>query len=103
MRAVQLTSPRRVPQIFGWSPKPSPQLIASFKTKGRALSISRGLDRDRAVDESGNQLAVFGRVGARPFTFDEMVRFYRLPDGKLFKVPAIRTDADVERAYGRPR
>jgi hypothetical protein len=24
------------------------------------------MDRDRAVDESGNQIAVFSRVGARP-------------------------------------
>ena len=31
-----------------------------------ALAISKGIDRDRAVDESGNQLAVFGRRGARP-------------------------------------
>jgi hypothetical protein len=86
LRVVQLTSPETVLGAFGWSPRPKPELIASFRTDGRALSISRGLDRDRAVDESGNQLTVFGRVGSRPFTFEEMLRLYRLPDGSLFTV-----------------
>ena len=63
-------------------------LIATFKTKGEALAISKPLDRDRAVDESGNQISVFGRRGARPFNFDEMLRLLRLNDGTgdLFKV-----------------
>ncbi len=38
------------------------------------LVLSRGLDRDRAVDETGNQLAVFGRRGARPFNREELQR-----------------------------
>jgi hypothetical protein len=37
------------------------------------------------VDESGNQLAVFGRRGARPFNREEMERLY-LRDGKLYTV-----------------
>ena len=42
-----------------------PCLIATYPIKhgGKALSVAKGLDRDRAVDESGNQIAVFGRVG----------------------------------------
>jgi hypothetical protein len=56
-------------------------LIATFKTKGEALGISKPLDRDRAVDESGNQLSVFGRRGARPFNFAEMMRLLRTDDG----------------------
>jgi hypothetical protein len=60
-------------------------LISNFKTKGEALYISKGLDRDRAVDESGNQLAVFGRRGARPFTLEEMQRMYTI-GGELFTV-----------------
>ena len=48
----------------------------------RALT---GLDRDRAVDESGNQVGVFGRLGARPFNGEEMRRLY-LRDGKVFTV-----------------
>jgi hypothetical protein len=62
-----------------------PELIATYPTHGPALALSKGLDRDRAVDESGNQLAVFGRRGARPFNRQEMQRLY-LRDGKLYTV-----------------
>jgi len=86
LRVLELMAPGRVAGTAGFSPRPEPRLVASFQTEGRALSLSRGLDRDRAVDESGHQLAVFNRVGARPFTFAEMVRLYRLPDGRLFTV-----------------
>ena len=37
------------------------------------------------MDESGNQLAVFGRRGARPFNLEEMQRLY-LRDGQLYTV-----------------
>ncbi len=84
MRVVQLTS-EDTPGEFGFSPRPTPMLIATYRTRGPALAMSKGLDRDRAVDESGNQLAVFGRVGARPFTLDEMQRLY-LRDGELYTV-----------------
>jgi hypothetical protein len=60
-------------------------LIATYRTGGPALAISRGIDRDRAVDESGNQLAVFGRRGARPFNRAEAEKLY-LRDGKLYTV-----------------
>ena len=43
------------------------------------------MDRDRAVDESGNQIGVFGRRGARPLNGEEQRRMY-LRDGKLFTV-----------------
>jgi hypothetical protein len=46
------------------------------------VAISKGLDRDRAVDESGNQIAVFGRRGARPFTLAEMQRTLRTDEGR---------------------
>jgi hypothetical protein len=48
--------------------------VATYATHGPALALSRGLDRDRAVDETGNQLAVFGRRGARPFNRGELQR-----------------------------
>ena len=72
LRVVQLTSPE-TPGNDGFSPRPTPQLIATFKLPqgGHALAISEGLDRDRAVDESGNQIGVFGRVGARPLNAEE--------------------------------
>ena len=82
MRVLQLTSPETMPEYAGFSPRPRPTLIATFKTKGEALAISKPLDRDRAVDESGNQISVFGRRGARPFTYDEILRMLRTNDGK---------------------
>jgi hypothetical protein len=82
LRVVQMTSPETMPEYAGFSPRPKPVLIATFKTKGAALGISKPLDRDRAVDESGNQISVFGRRGARPFNFDEIMRMLRTNDGK---------------------
>ena len=85
LRVVQLTSPESVPQFAGFSPRVKPELIATYETPGPALTLSKPLDRDRAVDESGNQLAVFGRVGARPFNLEEQRRMY-VRDGKLYRV-----------------
>lgn len=97
MRIVQLTSPETEGND-GFSPRPTPQLIATYRIPkgGEALAISEGLDRDRAVDESGNQIAVFGRVGARPFNKQEMLRMYIRPNGKLYRV------IDGERNYNLP-
>jgi hypothetical protein len=81
LRILQLTSPETMPEYAGFSPRPRPELIATCKTRGNALAISKPLDRDRAVDESGNQISVFGRRGARPFTFLEMMRLLKTNDG----------------------
>jgi hypothetical protein len=88
LRILQLTSPETTPTYAGFSPKPEPQLIATYKTKGRAVAVSKALDRDRAVDESGHQIAVFGRRGARPLTFEEVQRMIRTRGGAgdYFKV-----------------
>jgi len=85
LHVVQLISPESVPGHYGFSPRPNPRLIATFPTKEPLLAVSEGIDRDRAVDERGNQLAVFGRRGARPFNRAEMERFY-LRDGKIYTV-----------------
>jgi hypothetical protein len=85
LRVIQLLSPERDAGIWGFSPKPNPVLVATKKTHGPALAVSKGLDRDRAVDESGNQLGVFGRRGAHPLTLTEMKKMY-LRDGKLWTV-----------------
>jgi hypothetical protein len=77
LRVVQLISPDTVSGAQGFSPRPNPKLIASHHTKGEAICVSRGLERDRVVDETGGQTVVFGRRGARPFHLDEMERFYR--------------------------
>lgn len=76
LRIVQLTSSDDTPGIYGYAPALTPRLIATKKTRGPAVAISEGLDRDRAVDESGNQLSVFGRRGARPFNLQEMRKLY---------------------------
>ncbi len=80
MRVVQLTS-ADTPGNPGFSPRPAPRLIANHPTRGEALAISRGVDRDRAVDESGQQIAVFGRLGARPLNLEEQRRMF-LRDGR---------------------
>jgi hypothetical protein len=85
MRIVQLFSPSDNPNYLGFSPRPTPKLIATYRTRGAALAISKGIDRDRAVDESGNQLSVFNRRGSRPFNKAEMERMY-LRDGHLYTV-----------------
>ncbi|HJU54305.1 MAG TPA: hypothetical protein VJ715_07035 [Pyrinomonadaceae bacterium] len=90
LRVLQLTDPETMPTYAGFSPRPVPRLIATFQTKGPAIAVSKGLDRDRAVDESGNQTAVFGRRGARPFTLEEMQRMYLTKDGRVFTVSNIR-------------
>jgi hypothetical protein len=97
LRVVQLTTPD-TPGNVGFSPRPTPQLVATYPvTKGGlALSVSEGVDRDRAVDETGNQLSVFGRVGARPFNRQEMEKMY-LRDGRVWKVSDDPFDAELYR------
>jgi hypothetical protein len=85
LRVIQLFSPTDNPNFAGFSPRPTPKLIATHHTHGPALAISKGTDRDRGVDESGNQVAVLGRRGARPFNQEEMQRMY-LRNGELYTV-----------------
>jgi len=105
LKVIQLTSPESQPKFYGFAPEPKPQLIAWYPTKSAALSLSRGLERDRGVDESGNQIAIFGRIGSRPFHLDEMQRLYLKPDGTPWTVsnalsdgPRVRT---VDNATGK--
>ena len=86
LKVVQLTSPDSQPNFYGFSPAPKPELIAWARTPSAALSLSKGLDRDRAVDETGGQMAVFGRLGSRPFTRQEMERLFLNANGMPFKV-----------------
>jgi hypothetical protein len=84
LRVIQLMSPE-TPGSTGFSPRPYPQLVATYKLPkgGHAYAVSEGVDRDRAVDESGNQIAVFGRLGARPLTAQEQKRMYLRVDEKI--------------------
>lgn len=82
LQVVQLTSPELQPNFYGFSPEPVPRFIASYPTKSPALSLSRGLPRDRGVDETGGQIAVFGRKGSRPLNKEEMEALYLDDNGE---------------------
>ena len=86
LKVLQLTSPESQPKFYGFSPDPKPQLIAKYPTGKPALSLSRPLERDRGVDETGGQIAVFGRRGSRPLNKQEMEQLYLDKDGKPWKV-----------------
>ncbi len=86
LRVVQLVSAgdgKRSP--YGFSPPPIPKLISEFKTDGSCICVSKALDRDRAVDESGNQVTLFGRIGGRPMNLKERQKLY-MKNGKLYRV-----------------
>lgn len=86
MRVVQLFSPES-PGNEGFAARPTPRLVATYRLPhgGHILNVTRALDRDRAVDETGNQIGVFGRLGARPFNFAEQRKMY-LWNGKPWYV-----------------
>ena len=86
IKVLQLTSPDSQPNFYGFSPAPRPELIASYPTDSPALSLSKGLDRDRGVDETGGQIAVFGRRGSRPLTLEEMRKLYLDEEGNPWYV-----------------
>ena len=84
-KVVQLITPDTVPGSAGYSPRPAPKLIAHVDTHSPVVGVSEGYRRDRAVDESGNQVAVFGRRGARPFNLSEIQSFF-LRNGAVWTV-----------------
>ncbi len=88
LHVLQLVTPEddRKASAYGFAPEPRPKWIASRQTGGPAMAIAKGLERDRAVDEAGHQVSVFGRIGGRPFTLAEMQKLY-LRDGKTFVGP----------------
>ncbi len=109
LRVLELIAPDTVPGYLGFSPRPNPRLVATYKRRfleTEATVVSRGLDRDRVVDESGNQAVVFGRRGSRPFRTEEMRAFFRhyrdlypddpseLRNGALYKVEDVATGRD---------
>jgi hypothetical protein len=95
LKVLQLTSPETQKKFYGFSPEPKPQLIAMYPTARPAISLSKGLDRDRAVDETGNQIAVFGRRGARSLDPDEVRRLYLNDQGNPWFVPDDRPPPSV--------
>jgi hypothetical protein len=85
---LQMTDPERVPGFYGFSPPVKPMVIATKKLGGPAMGLTKPLDRDRAVDETGHQVSVLGRIGSRPFNLEEMKKLYLTSSGKLWKVPS---------------
>ncbi|MEM7363227.1 MAG: hypothetical protein AAF525_04340, partial [Pseudomonadota bacterium] len=81
LKIIQLTSPDTQPGYYGFSPEPKPEVIAHYPTRRALLSLSRGLERDRAVDESGHQVSVFSRVGAGPLSVSDMHGLYLDDEG----------------------
>jgi hypothetical protein len=94
-----MISPNTVPGHMGFSPQPAPKLIATYHTHGPAVAVSRGLDRDRVADETGNQTVVFGRRGSRPFNLQEMKSFYDRPTST--KSPGVFQVEDVSFRDGK--
>ncbi len=84
MQVVELAAPDSVPGNLGFSPRPSPRMVGGY-ARGEAVGISEGYRRDRGVDESGHQIAVFGRRGSRPFNLQESQRLY-LRNGQVWTV-----------------
>jgi hypothetical protein len=74
LRVVKLID-TSTPGYLGWSPPPTPALIASFRTSGAAVRVAEGYRRDRAVDEAGNQIGISNRLGSRPFNASDLARF----------------------------
>ena len=67
------------------------------------LERGAGLDRDRAVDESGNQIGVFGRIGARPLSFEEQRRLFLRPgETEVWRVSDNPTDPWFWKGYKVP-
>jgi hypothetical protein len=86
LKVLQLTSFATSNQVYGFSPRPQPELIAWARTPSPAIALSKGLDRDRGVDETGHQQAVFGRLGSRPFNRQEMERLFLNSRGVPYRV-----------------
>src|SRR5260370_18249561 len=55
LQVVQLFSPQATTKFAGFSPKPVPKGITTYRTHGPAIALSRGLDRARADNNTGNQ------------------------------------------------
>src|SRR5258708_17085821 len=63
LKVYQLLSPEWTRTYARFSPKPVPRLVSTRRTERPALAGSKGLDRRRAVHESGSQRCIFNRIG----------------------------------------
>ena len=86
MRIVRLIEPQDSPGVLGYAPPMAPKLIATFPTGKPAVAMAGGMIKDRTVDESGNQISAFGRLGSRAFNRADMDRFLKTSSGAVFHV-----------------
>ena len=102
LRVIQLTSPE-TPGNAGFNVRPQPMLVASWAAPegGEIVCVAEGVDRDRAIDEAGNQLAVFGRVGARPLSLTEQRKLYLQSSGLPWMVVDPQRDWTIENSAER--
>ena len=99
LKVLQLTDPETVPGFYGFAPVPVPKLIAKFATKQPLYAVTRGLERDRAVDETGGQVPVFGRLGSGPLRKEDMDKMMQRENGEpWFVVDTPGTGALLPRA-----
>ena len=97
LRVLEMVSANETAGAFGFSPRAVAEADCDLPHARTGAGDSKGLDRDRAVDESGNQVAVFGRRGGRPFNLEEMQRMFLRSDGKGGKVVWTVSEQDAER------
>jgi len=77
LRVVRLYEPPFTPGHLGFSPRPTPELVTTFRRGGNMVAVSDVPKRDRAVDESGNQIGIANRLGAHPLNKPIMDRLLK--------------------------
>lgn len=88
LRVVKLID-TSTPGYLGWTPAPTPELIASFPGAAPAVAVAEGYQRDRATDESGNQIGIANRLGSRPFNAADLDRMLKR-NGRFMVVESSR-------------
>jgi hypothetical protein len=53
LRVIDVISANDTPGAYGFSPKPTPRLVATYATHGPAVALSRGVDRSTARSSGG--------------------------------------------------
>jgi hypothetical protein len=86
LRVVRLVEADQTPNHLGWSPPPTPMLIATYKSKTPALSVWEGMRRDHVADESGHQIAMSARLGSHVLNADDVHKLLYDSHGQLIVV-----------------
>ncbi len=99
LKVIQLTSPDSQPNFYGFSPEPKPELIAWDRRRiAGAGAVARASTATAPSTRPADQIAVFGRLGSRPFNLEEMERLFLKPDGTPWYVSDAVNDSDTRRS-----